>query len=156
MPLKRCTIDGKDGWKWGDTGKCYIGPDAKEKAIAQAIAIGGGEPPVNEKLKQIKEVIEKLAIRKTSFDWDGTLSTPKGKELWFKTGGEKWIITARQFNRLGDILKWASDNNIPRSRIIATGSNPAKIEKIKELNIDRHWDNNQLVISKLPGIARMI
>lgn len=38
-PLKRCQEDGKKGWKWGDKGKCYTGPDAKEKAMKQAKAI---------------------------------------------------------------------------------------------------------------------
>ena len=39
MPLKKCTVNGKSGWKWGDAGKCYTGPDAKEKAMKQAAAI---------------------------------------------------------------------------------------------------------------------
>lgn len=39
MPLKRCQDDGKDGWKWGDSGKCYTGPGAKEKAKKQGRAI---------------------------------------------------------------------------------------------------------------------
>ena len=39
MPLKQCQIDGKRGFKWGDMGKCYTGPDAKRKAIAQGLAI---------------------------------------------------------------------------------------------------------------------
>jgi len=39
MPLKKCTVDGKSGWKWGDSGKCYTGPDAKEKALEQGRAI---------------------------------------------------------------------------------------------------------------------
>lgn len=43
MPLKKCTANGKSGWKWGDAGKCYTGPGAKRKAIAQAVAIGEGE-----------------------------------------------------------------------------------------------------------------
>ncbi len=38
MPLKRC---GKNGWKWGDGGKCYTGKDAKKQAIKQGIAIEG-------------------------------------------------------------------------------------------------------------------
>lgn len=41
MPLKRCTSNGKSGWKWGENGKCYIGPGAKKKAIEQGIAIEG-------------------------------------------------------------------------------------------------------------------
>ena len=43
MPLKRCQSEGESGWKWGDSGHCYVGPDAKAKAIAQGVAIGGGE-----------------------------------------------------------------------------------------------------------------
>jgi hypothetical protein len=156
MPIHKCTIDGKSGWKYGDTGKCYTGPNAKEKAVSQAIAIGGGEPPINEKLQAMKDIIDKLMITKTSFDWDGTLSTSKGKELWNSTGGSKWIITARNINNISEILKWASDNNVPRSRVIATGSNPAKIQKVKDLGIERHWDDNPIVVSKLPGVGRKI
>jgi hypothetical protein len=50
MPLKRCTTteDGntKNGWKYGDQGKCYTGPGAKKKAINQGVAISknSGEP----------------------------------------------------------------------------------------------------------------
>ncbi len=39
MPLKRCTIDGKLGWKWGDSGTCYPDPGGREKALEQAKAI---------------------------------------------------------------------------------------------------------------------
>lgn len=39
MPLKRCQKDNKLGWKWGDSGKCYIGPSAKEDAERQGRAI---------------------------------------------------------------------------------------------------------------------
>jgi hypothetical protein len=35
MPLKRCSKDGKQGWKWGDSGHCYTGKDAKRQAIRQ-------------------------------------------------------------------------------------------------------------------------
>lgn len=43
MPLKKCGSDGKSGWKWGDSGKCYTGPDGKKKAIKQGVAIEGPE-----------------------------------------------------------------------------------------------------------------
>jgi|GEM_PF-1507088 len=41
MPLKKCADNDKSGWKWGDEGKCYVGPDGKKKAIKQGIAIEG-------------------------------------------------------------------------------------------------------------------
>jgi len=40
MPLQACSVDGTDGWRWGAQGKCYTGPDAKQKALAQGIAMG--------------------------------------------------------------------------------------------------------------------
>jgi hypothetical protein len=39
MPIKTCTKDGKSGFKYGDSGKCYTGKDAKAKAAKQARAI---------------------------------------------------------------------------------------------------------------------
>jgi hypothetical protein len=39
MPLNKCTNDGESGYKWGNSGKCYTGPGAKEKALKQGQAI---------------------------------------------------------------------------------------------------------------------
>ena len=39
MPLKKCSKDGKSGYKWGDQGKCYTGPGARKKALKQGRAI---------------------------------------------------------------------------------------------------------------------
>jgi hypothetical protein len=39
MPLKKCTSDGKSGFKWGNSGKCFTGPNAKEQATKQGQAI---------------------------------------------------------------------------------------------------------------------
>jgi|TARA_Y100000593_G_scaffold72985_1_gene134072 hypothetical protein len=41
MPLKKCSQDSQNGWKWGDSGKCYTGRDAKKKAIKQGVVIEG-------------------------------------------------------------------------------------------------------------------
>lgn len=43
MPLKNCSDGGKDGWKWGDEGKCYTGKEGKKQAIKQGISIEGPE-----------------------------------------------------------------------------------------------------------------
>jgi|694.fasta_scaffold95497_7 hypothetical protein len=43
MPLKNCFENNKDGWKWGDEGKCYTGKDSKKEAIRQGISIEGPE-----------------------------------------------------------------------------------------------------------------
>jgi hypothetical protein len=39
MPIKECKEDKKKGYKYGDTGKCYTGPGAREKAVKQGQAI---------------------------------------------------------------------------------------------------------------------
>lgn len=39
MPIKKCSVDGKSGYKYGDSGHCYTGPNAKEKALLQMRAI---------------------------------------------------------------------------------------------------------------------
>jgi hypothetical protein len=59
MPLKRCTKDGKSGWKWGDEGKCYTGPDAKKKAAKQGAAIKSNSNIADEWMKELKEKLDK-------------------------------------------------------------------------------------------------
>lgn len=39
MPIKKCQKDGKSGWKFGNSGTCYIGPSGKAKAQKQAKAM---------------------------------------------------------------------------------------------------------------------
>lgn len=42
MPLFTCTKNGKSGWKFGKNNKtCFVGPDAKKRAIRQGIKILG-------------------------------------------------------------------------------------------------------------------
>jgi len=91
-----------------------------------------------------------FAAEKVSFDWDGTGSTAKGKELiqsYIDKGADVYIITARSSK--GGI----SFPGIDADHIIATGSNKAKIEKIKELNISTHYDNNENVINELADVG---
>lgn len=39
MPIVDCTSSGKPGKKFGESGFCFTGPDAEEKAGAQGRAI---------------------------------------------------------------------------------------------------------------------
>ena len=93
-----------------------------------------------------------FAAEKVSFDWDGTGSTAKGKELiqeYVDKGADVYIITARS-SKAG-----ISFEGIEADHIIATGSNKAKVEKIKELGISKHYDNNEKVISELGSIGEL-
>ena len=38
MPVKRCKANGKQGYKWGNSGKCYTCKNAKAKAERQGRA----------------------------------------------------------------------------------------------------------------------
>ncbi len=39
MPLVRCRVDGKGGWRWGEKGKCFVGSNGRSKALRQARAV---------------------------------------------------------------------------------------------------------------------
>jgi len=99
----------------------------------------------------------KLAGEKISFDFDGTLTTKKGfekaKQL-INEGAEVYIISARQ-NKDGMLLK-ANELGIPVGKVYATGSNEAKISKVKELQIVAHYDNNIDVVKELGNIGKLI
>mgnify|MGYP003350429955 CR=1 FL=1 len=97
---------------------------------------------------------EKLASEKISFDYDDTLTTEKGMQLaeeFVMKGAVVYIISARR--EKDGMLTRAKRLGIPESRIYATGSNKAKIEKVKELGVDRHYDNNQDVIDQLGKVG---
>lgn len=92
---------------------------------------------------------QKQSFAKVSYDWDGVGSTAKGKaaiQASIDKGDEVYIVSARSSKENIDI-------NIPADHIFATGSNKAKIEKIKELGIVKHYDNNPDVVKSLDKIG---
>lgn len=97
----------------------------------------------------------KYAERKVSFDYDGVLSTDKGFKLAQSMSGNiLYIISARR--EKDEMLKKAQELGIPESRVYATGSNKAKVDKIKELGINTHYDNNPDVIKELGSIGKLL
>lgn len=93
------------------------------------------------------------AASKTSFDYDGVLNTNRGKNLAQNTKGAKYIISAR--SRKETMLNTAAMVGISEGNVYATGSNKAKVEKIKELGITKHYDNNPDVIKQLGNIGEL-
>lgn len=134
MPIKQC---GNGNWKVG-TGDCIYPTKEKATEVWQAILASG-----------------KYAEKKVSYDYDDILNTEQGKEKAKRdiaAGNVVYIISAR--NDKEGMLGTAKELGIPESRVYATGSNKAKVEKIKELGIAIHTDNNQEVIdevNKLPN-----
>ena len=99
---------------------------------------------------------EHLAASKISFDYDGVLSTKKGFDMaqnYIEQGADVYVISAREDKE--SILPRTNRLNIPESRVYATGSNKAKVEKIKELEIDTHFDNNSDVIKELGSQGKL-
>lgn len=106
--------------------------------------VGGSDNPM-----------DNYSFEKISIDYDETLSTDRG----FKTardiidsGADLYIISAR--NDKEGMLKRATELGISPSKVFATGSNKAKIEKIKELGISKHLDNSEEVIKALGDIGQ--
>jgi len=97
---------------------------------------------------------EHFAGVKISIDYDDTLSTDRGKELakrLIADGEIIYIISAR--NDVDGMLGVAETLGIPKSRVYATGSNKAKVQKIKDLGITKHYDNNADVVKELGTIG---
>ena len=92
--------------------------------------------------------------QKVSFDFDDTLNTPRGRGLALyelQSGSDVYIISARH-NKEG-MYPIADELGIPHSKVFATGSNRAKLQKIKDLKITKHYDNNEDVISQLGRVG---
>ena len=54
------------------------------------------------------------------------------------------------------MLSTARELGIPLSRVYATGSNKAKVQKVLSLDIGTHYDNNTDVVNELKGIGKLI
>lgn len=129
MPVIKCS-NGK--WRIG-SGSCIY--ETREKAVEvwQAILSSG----------QYGEI-------KVSYDYDDVLTLDNYLQKAIKdvkNGTTVYVISARHSKE--DIVSIAAKIGIPTSRVFATGSNKAKIEKIQELGISKHYDNNKDVIDAL-------
>jgi hypothetical protein len=121
-----------------------------DKCIADRRSEGKSEDAANNICGWIKANMQ-MEFSKVSFDWDDTLSTAAGKAMFKEkqmAGDDLYIITARSTPG-NDIRKWTSSVGLPMSKVFATGSNEAKVAKVKELNIEKHIDNNPDVIKSL-------
>ena len=107
----------------------------------------------NERYAVCKSFFVEYEAEKISFDYDDTLSTERGKELAKHQQGTLYIISARHDKE--GMLATAKALSIPESRVYATGSNKAKIDKITELGINQHYDNNVDVMNQLGSTGKL-
>lgn len=96
----------------------------------------------------------KMAGEKISFDFDDTLTTTKAQQMAkdaIDSGVEVFVVSAR--NDKEGMYEITDNIGIPRSNVYAVGSNKAKIEKVLELGVTYHIDNNSDVVKELGSIG---
>ena len=91
---------------------------------------------------------------KVSFDYDNVLNTPRGRGLALselQSGSDVYIVSAR--GSKDRILPLAKELGISSDKVFATGSNRAKIQKVRDLKITKHYDDNDDVIDELESLG---
>jgi uncharacterized HAD superfamily protein len=90
-------------------------------------------------------------MERISFDFDGVLTTEKGRELArvkIKQGFEVWIITARQMNQNDRVYEVAKELGIRKNNVVFTNGRD-KWSFVELHNISTHYDNNVEQITKI-------
>ena len=88
---------------------------------------------------------------KVSIDYDGTLSTPQGKELakeLIAQGNEVYVITRRNELEGAPILEEAKELRIPQANVFFTNGAP-KWQVIKSIGVTKHYDNDPEEIASI-------
>ena len=86
-----------------------------------------------------------------SFDFDKTIATDEGlakARQMLKDGYNLFIVSARD-KVTPDMVARARKAGIPEENIIATGSDEAKVRKVKQLGVEKHFDDKPDVIAAL-------
>ena len=92
-----------------------------------------------------------IFLAAVSFDYDGVLSTKKGKEMaknHLTQGDKVYIITARQKTDSSAVYSTAAELGIPRSQVVFTEGRD-KWTYVKRRKMDIHYDNNPEQIQKI-------
>ena len=114
----------------------------------------GGDAGIEWASRKLEQIDKEKMVGGVSFDFDGVLTTSEGiKKLdeSVSRGTNVYIISARSSEEA--LKEFASKHSVKLDNVYATGSNKAKVEKIKELGINKHYDNNPDVIKELGSIG---
>jgi hypothetical protein len=93
----------------------------------------------------------RLEAKRVSFDYDGVLSTDKGKELAaqkIKDGYHVYIITAREESDGSTVYNTAAELGISSSDVLFTNGRD-KWPYCQQHLIDTHYDNNAEQVRKI-------
>lgn len=95
-------------------------------------------------IKNLGLSTQKFEGIKMSIDFDDTLSTKRGQDMAKKLlseGVDLYIVTRRQESQSGEVYNVADEIGIPHNKVFFTNGK-LKWEKLKELGIMAHIDNN--------------
>ena len=136
MPVTQC----ENGfWRVG-SGECRYPTREKAIEVWQAILASG-----------------QYGKMKISYDYDGVLSKSENVDKALeqvKKVAEVYVISARHSKE--QMVHLAPKLGIPTGHIFAVGSNTAKVDKIKELGISVHYDDNPDVIEQVKEFTKGI
>lgn len=98
---------------------------------------------------------DEFSFSKVSFDWDGVLTTEEGRRFLrneIQRGNDVYIVSSRHTapKELQDLIR---ETGISPTKVYTVGTNVNKIERIKSLGIERHYDDNINVRRELGSIA---
>lgn len=114
----------------------------------------GGDAGIEWASRKLEQIDKEGMAGGISFDFDGVLTTSRGikkLEEAVNRGTNVYIISARQDDK--GLKEFASKHGVKLDNVYATGSNKAKVEKIKQLGLSKHYDNNEDVIKELGSIG---
>ena len=114
----------------------------------------GGDEGIAWAQRKLEQIDKQKMVGGVSFDFDGVLTTKKGIDLLdaaVSRGTEVYIISARSDDK--SLKEFASKHSVKLDNVFATGSNKAKVEKVKEIQVSKHYDNNPDVIKELGSIG---
>lgn len=127
MPIQRCKVKGKLGWKWGQSGKCYLGPGAIAKARRQEAAIRASGWTENARLTRDTEpgvagTTEEVRISNRGTQQPSTTDSDVGPIV---------VHNARSTN--GSVTSSA-----PRTKVVP--SNPLKADPTRTITLRRRFE----------------
>lgn len=100
---------------------------------------------------EIVSKLMKMDMAKISFDFDDTLTKDYIKDKAIneiEKGNDVYIITRRQEKDSKEVYKVADELGIPHSKVYFTNGE-LKWKTIKDLGIDKHFDNNDNELEKI-------
>lgn len=129
------------------------GPEAlpwAEKKLRQAGNIFNEEFLILDSFAESKQTFSKVSL-----DFDGVLTTADGRILLqelIAKGYEVYVISAR--DNKPAILELVKPYGVNPANVYAVSSNLEKVNTIKQLGIEKHYDNNPKVVAELGQIGQ--